>query len=539
MRIKQNIKNTNTMYNQGLFKNSVPKLAMLLLILLLLIVILLASPIYTGNIGQMASSTGLMSEYFIWANYASTIGMAVAMPLVMRMKTRFRSKELMIGTLVTMALMTFVIATTQVAEVIVGAGFLFGVAKMFAMIEVIIPTMFIISKTGDRGKFYPIFYPLVIIVAQLGGILASNLSLLMTWQMIHIYSAGILLLVAMLCVPTMHNQRFARKMPFYQIDWLSIGLFATSLMTLAYVLTFGKQQAWFVSSSIMISSLVSIGTMIWLIARQNAQKRPYISFKLFKQGNVQAGMILLTALGMFMAAGSVVSIYTNAVLGYNWMINASLGLMSIPGMIVGGFVAFHWMKHKMPLKMYIFSGFGAYILYMVVLYFMMIPGLNIESFYLPQLLNGYGMSTLFISVWIFTLDKIPQKDMLPSIGLIMVFRSFVATALFGAIFSWMHYRLQWQSVSNLAVYFDTTLMSNNLGVGNYRDVQLSAILAANKALLGYIIIAGIGILSFVLFHQFGSLKYKVARYNFYRAERIIKREKRKIARLPESVDVGI
>lgn len=515
------------MYNQGLFKNWVPKLGMLLLIIIMLVVILVANPIYTGNISLMVSSTGLMTEHFMWANYASTIGMGVAVPLVMRLKSRFRSKELMIGTLLIMALMTFAIATTQVAEVVIAASFLFGAAKMIAMIEVIIPTMFIITPTGDRAKFYPLFYPMVIILAQLGGVLASNLSLLMTWQMIHIYSASILLILAMVAVIVMHNQRFSRKMPLYQLDWLSIGLFTMSLMSLAYVLTFGKQQAWFVSDSITFSLLLSIGSMIGLIARQKTQKRPYISFKLFKQKNVKTGMILMTALGMFMAAGSLVSIYTNAILGYNWMTNASLGLMMLPEMVLGGFMASFWMKNKMPLKMYIFSGFGAYVLYLVILYFMMVPGLNVESFLLPQVLNGYGMSSLFIGVWVYTLDKVPQQDMLPSVGLIIVFRTFVATALFGAIFSWLHYKLQWQSVNNLAVYFDATLMNQNPGLGNYRGVQLSAILAANKALLGYTILAGIGVLTYVLFHQFGTLKYKIARYNFYRADRIIKKEKRK------------
>lgn len=516
------------MYNQGLFKDWVPKLGMLLLIIIMLVVILLANPIYTGNIGLMVSSTGLMTEHFMWANYASTIGMSIAVPLVMRLKARFRSKELMIATLLIMALMSFTIATTQVAEVIIAAGFLFGAAKMIAMIEVIIPTMFIISPTGDRAKFYPIFYPLVIILAQLGGVLASNLSLIMTWEMIHIYASSILLLLALVSVIVMHNLRFQRKMPFYQIDWLSIGLFTTSLMTLAYVLTFGKQQAWFVSDSITISLIVSIGTMIWLVARQNTQKRPYISFKLFKQKNVRTGMLLMTFLGMFMAAGSVLSIYTNAILGYNWMTNASLGLMLFPGMVSAGFVASYWMKNKMPLKMFIFSGFGAYVLYLVMLYFMMVPGLNVESFILPQFLSGYGMSSLFIAVWVYTLDKVPMQDMLPSVGLVMVFRTFIATGLFGAIYSWVHYKLQWQSVNNLAVFFDATLMNQHQGLGNYRGVQLSAILAANKALIGYMILAGIGVLTYIFFHQFGSLKYKIARYNMYRSDKIVKRERKKV-----------
>ncbi|MDD2982316.1 MAG: hypothetical protein PHQ74_02920 [Crocinitomicaceae bacterium] len=58
-------------------------------------------------------------------------------------------------------------------------------------------------------------------------------------------------------------------------------------------------------------------------------------------------------------------------------------------------------------------------------------------------------------------------------------------------------------------------------------------------MLGYIIVAGIGVLSFIMFHQFGKLKYKVARYNFYRADRIIKREKKKMMDLPARAGMEI
>jgi esterase/lipase len=58
-----------------------------------------------------------------------------------------------------------------------------------------------------------------------------------------------------------------------------------------------------------------------------------------------------------------------------------------------------------------------------------------------------------------------------------------------------------QSVGDLAVYFDMQTMGHSPML--LRDVQLGAILAANKRLLGYIIIAGLGVLTFVLFHSFG------------------------------------
>ncbi|MEO9211380.1 MAG: MFS transporter [Ginsengibacter sp.] len=507
---------------------------MLLLIFVLLIVILLANPVNTGLIGQMVGSTGLMTEYFMWANYGMAIGMAAAIPLVMRVKSRFRSKEIMIGSLVIMAFLSFVIATTNSPEVIVVSGLIYGMAKMFGMIEVIIPMMFIISPKGDRGKFYSIFYPLVIILAQLGGLTTSMFSLNVGWQLVHFYTAAILLVLALVCVIFMHNQRFARKMPLYQMDWLSIILFTGSLMGMAYVLAFGKQQAWFLSISITYTAISSIVLFVWLIFRQQNKKRPYLTFGFFKKSGIKVSFLLLAGLGVFMAAGYVQSVYTNAILGYNWMTNSTLGLMTIPGIVIAGFAGFHWTKNKLPLKMFIFAGFAAYILCLVTLYFMMVPGLNIESFFLPQMLNGFGMTTLFIALWIYAMDNIPQADILTSIGVILVFRTFFVTAFFSALFGWLHYKFQWQSVQNLSVFFDGSLMNNNPGIGGYGSVQLSAILAANKTLLGYIIIAGIGLLTFILFHHFGELKFKIARFKVKYS--IQTRGRKKVTYVPEMVE---
>lgn len=500
------------MYNRGLFHDWVPKLGMLLLIIFLLLVYLLISPIYNGNIGQMVSSTGIMSEYFVWTMFASSIGMGVAIPLVMRFKMRFRSKEIMISTLVLLAVFSVVIATTTSAMVIVIASFLFGFVKLFGMLEIILPVMFIISPKGVKAQFYSTFYPLAIIFGQLGTFFAAEFSISNSWQLMHFYSAGILLFAALICVIFMHNLRFARKMPLYYIDWLSVLLWGGSMLTLAYVFSFGKQQDWFNSSSIIWTTIVTVLMLVAVVVRSFYLKRPYLSFKIYKNSNVLYGMILLAAQGMFMGAGSIQSIYTSAILGYNWMTNSALSLMSIPGMILAGFVSHHWTKSKLPLKMFIFSGFAAYLLYYVMLYFMMVPELNFERWYLPQLLNGYGMTCLFISIWIYALEKIPQEDMLVSVGSVMIFRSFISMAFFSALFGWLQYRLQWQSVNNLAFYFDGVSLSSNAALGSYKDIQLSAVLAANKTLVGYIIIAGIGVLTFVLFHHFGISKNKVALY---------------------------
>ena len=513
-------------YNKGLFHRWVPGPGMLGLIVLFLAVVLFINPIFAGNISLMTSSSGIMSEYFMWGNFVTIIGMSLVLPFILRIKMRFRSKELMITALVVMAIMTVVIAETTIGEVVVVACLIFGVAKMIGLVEMILPVRGILSSDGNNGRFYAVLYPITLSSSQLGIFVTSKLSLDIGWQAIHYYSAGILLMAALMCVIFMHNQRFSKKMPFIHIDWLGLFLFGTALMSMAYIFSFGTQQDWFNSPYIIWAVMIAVASIVVLIIRQLRIKHPFLSFKLYRIGSVRSGILLLVAQGMFMGVSIVMSIYTSAILGYNWLINAELNLMTLPGILLAGFVAFHWNKNQIPLKMYIFSGFASYLLYAVMLYFMMVPEMNIGQMYLPQIFNGYGMCALFIAVWIHTFDKVPQSTMLPSVAPIMIFRSFIMMAFFTSLFGWLQYKFQWQNIGDSAIYFDSLMMAHNPGLGSIRDVQLGAILASNKKLLGYVIIAGLGVLTFLFFYQFGRQKYRLVRYRAYRSE---KREQIKLS----------
>ena len=498
------------MYNKGLFHDWVPKLVMLLLILFFLVVLLLVNPIYSANVGLMVGGTGIISEYFMWGIFAQTIGMGGGLPFIMRFKMRFRSKELMITSLVVMAIMSVVIATTRLAEVIVGACLIFGFFKMFAMAEIVLPMRGIIGS--DNGRFYSIFYPIAIGLGQIGAMLSAKFTQNIDWQMLHIYTAVLLLACALLCVVVMHNLRFMPKMSLAKLDWPASAMLMGTLLCFSYVVTFGKQQDWLNSSNIRLAVIGAATLTALFIIRELKIESPLIMFKIYKLGSVRLGLILLLGQGILMGASSVQTIYSSAILGYNWMTNAYLGLMMLTGIITAGAVSFFWTKYQIPLKMYIFTGFSAYIIYYTILYFKMIPELNIESFVLPQFFNGYGMCSLFIAVWIYLVARIPQKDMIFSVAPLMVFRSVIAMTLFSGIVSWFQYRFQLESVANLVANLDGILMTINPDIGSLNSVQLGALMAANKKLLGYIIIIGFAFLTFIFFHQFGNFKYRISYY---------------------------
>jgi hypothetical protein len=162
--------------------------------------------------------------------------------------------------------------------------------------------------------------------------------------------------------------------------------------------------------------------------------------------------------------------------------------------------------------MFIFSGFSAMVGYAIIMYFSMVLEFSYDRWYLPMFLKGYGMCSLFISVWFYTLDKLELDDMLAAIGLVLVWRTFLAVGLFSAIYSWFLYHFQIVAVGDLAVYIDGMTISPQTLAGNMKTVQLNAIIIASKKIFGCIVLVGFGVLAYVLTHHFGKERFQYLRF---------------------------
>ena len=497
------------MYNKGLYSDWVPKLVQLLLIVLLMAIVMPLGGVYTGNISYMVGGTGMLSEYYIWANYATTIGMGAAMPIVLRLKMRFKVRDKLTLVLVLLSILNYINATTSEPSVIIGSSVLIGFCKMIVAIELFLPVM---AMIGNRGMFYGVFYAFVLVINQVVGYLAVEVSMLYNWQQFFMIVSVLCLVMALMQWIFMHDKYFALKVPLHYIDWLSILLFVSTFMFSAYVFAFGKQQDWLNSTKIINAGIAAFVSFALLVIRQTHLKSPYLSFKIFSRNNVLHGLFMLLCLGMFMATASVQNIFAVGVLGYDQLTNARLNLLMIPGILLAGAIAVFWFKKDKPLKMYIFSGFAAMVGYSIIMYFSMVLEFNYENWYLPLFLKGFGMTALFISVWYYTLDKLELDDMLAAIGLALVWRTFLTIGLFSALFSWVQYRLQVVSVGDLAVYMDGMTVTSQNVAANLKTIQLNAILAANKKIFGYIVVAGFGILGYVLTHHFGRERFISARF---------------------------
>lgn len=493
------------MYNKGLFADWVPKPVQLLLIAFFLFPILLISGIYTGNLGYMSSDIGTYNEWLIFANYAGVVGMGVSMPLVFRYKMAFHTKYLMLRTFLILALLSFMIATTDNNWVIVGCSFLVGFFKMFAMMEVILPMMFIISPDGQRPKFYAIFYPLAIIVPQVGGYIFTQVGFFTFWQNVHFIMAIAMLICALLATVFMHHQRFDKKVPLYYIDWMGMLIYTIVFLAMAFFIAFAKQQNYFQSRFIVFATVIVIVGIIIYQIHQRLERRPFVDFRALKKYNIIHGVMMLFMLGFLLAGSSLQSRITRGVLGFSTVLDNSLNLWMIPGVLVASIFSLKWLTKEKSIKTYIIIGFAAFMLYYVMMYFLVSPNLSYNELIVPNMLRGFAMTILFIGIWLYALSNLSVDVMLSVAAVLIITRTMLGPGVWSVFLNYIDGFYQVESLNNIAGKMDASAYSKRAAMQLYRNVKINTLINATQRLYGFMILMSNVILIYILFLNFDGL----------------------------------
>ncbi|MFB9864626.1 MFS transporter [Rufibacter immobilis] len=496
---------------KGLFHDWVPKPVGLLVLLVLTLTVLTTNGLYTANITDMVGGLGTLAEYLTMANFASSIGMVVAFPLLLKVKSQVRTRHILLICLSATAALTLLCAHTTSPQVMILANFLLGTFKMFAMMEVIIPVMGMISPDWNRGRFYAVFYPISIIAGQASAYFTAQLAYDYNWQLVYYFMLPGLLLSLALVTVFYHNERSIPKAPWTGVDWLSLLQLSGFLMLLNYILCFAKVEDYFNSLYIQGACLAFVVLVLWFIRRQVTLAQPLLNLAILKRRNVWGALLMVFLVGLFMGTGSIQSALTLGILKFNPVTNAQINLWMVPGIVAGGFFLFFWNKYQRRLKEMVLVGFGVYTLAHVVMYVNVHPGAGVQDFYLASAMKGFGMVVLFATLGVYAADKLQMQEMFTASTFLIIFRSFVGPAFFSALVSYGMYHGQIDNLNQLAQNMDAlhpavaarALASGVQGL--YGSVTVQAVLLTVQEMLGYVILAGGAILAGVAVFRFGKI----------------------------------
>ncbi len=195
-----------------------------------------------------------------------------------------------------------------------------------------------------------------------------------------------------------------------KVDYWGIGMLAVGIGALQIVLDKGQEDDWFSSNMIVMLSIVAAVTLSALVWHLLVTDEPIVDLRVFKERSYAVGVFLMTVVG-FVLYGSMVllPVMLQTLLGYPplqagiAMAPRGIGsffMMPITGMMTGSF------DPRKLLTVGLLVG-GSTLIWLSLL--------NLQAGYWdifwPQLLQGVGMSLLFVPLTTISMDAIPREKM--------------------------------------------------------------------------------------------------------------------------------
>lgn len=493
-----------------------------------LLPIILLNGAYTGSMVEVSNTLGVLSEDITMAYYAASAGMAVAYPIVPKIRAIITTKTLLLTDLVMQIFFSYICAHSSDMDIVIVCSFFVGFLKAFVMLEFIIRIRPLFSPKNVRSEFYAYFYPIVFSGGQLSMAITAQLAYYYQWQHMY-YFVIILLLIAIVFVLCCF--RYAQRpiqSPFKEVDGRSILIIATALLLTLYTFTYGKTLDWFSSPRLRVYLVVVPVLIALFVHRQHTSKTPFVSLKPLSRHKGIIGYSFM-ALAMFLTgSSSLVTNYMNNIIKVDSIHANSLNLWLLPGFVIGAVICFWWFRwQRWRFRFLVSGGMFCYVIYLSILYFGITPYGTYEMLYLPLFFRGVGMIIIFIAFGVFVVEDLDPRLTLSNAFFLITFRSALAPVLASAFFSNMIYRLQLQKTDALSQNITMTdplaaqqynqALTNALAQGHefseasqmatstlYSALQQQALLSGLKTLIGYVLILAliIAIVSaFIPFHK--------------------------------------
>jgi DHA2 family multidrug resistance protein len=261
----------------------------------------------------------------------------------------------------------------------------------------------------DRGKAMG-FWGLGIVVAPilgpvLGGWLTDNYS----WRWVFYINIPVGIASIVMTKIYIFDPAYL-KLESRRVDYWGIGMLAVGIGALQIVLDKGQEDDWFSSRFIATLAIVAAVTLVALVVHELTAEEPIVDLRVFKERSYAVGVFLMTVVG-FVLYGSMVllPVMLQTLLGYPPL---QAGIAMAPRGIGSFFMMplTGWMTGKFDPRKLLTIGLvtgGVTLLWL--------SRLNLQAGYWdifwPQLIQGAGMSLMFVPLTTIAMDRISREKM--------------------------------------------------------------------------------------------------------------------------------
>jgi DHA2 family multidrug resistance protein len=262
----------------------------------------------------------------------------------------------------------------------------------------------------ERGKAMGFWGQGIVVAPILGPVLGGWLTDNYSWRWVFYINIPVGIASIVMTKLFVFDPPYLRRETGRRIDYWGLGMLAVGIGALQFVLDKGQEEDWFASNTITALAIIAAATLIALVYHELTTEHPVVDLRVFKERSYAVGVFLMTVLG-FVLYGSLVllPIMLQTLLGYPSlqagiaMAPRGLGaflMMQVTGQLTG----------RMDARKLLTAG-----LLIGGMTLLWLAQLNLQAGYWdifwPQIIQGAGMSLLFVPLTTVTMDPIPRERM--------------------------------------------------------------------------------------------------------------------------------
>ncbi|MEN2399840.1 MFS transporter [Flavobacterium sp. MC2016-06] len=397
------------MNDNSIFKSWVPKWAIVIILFVCLLHSMILLGVYTSNVTYAASFLDIEPEDLQFA-MCVTYGTLLATILIeARFSSFFPTKNYL------MMVYSF-IGITIVSSAYITNFYIFLLLRVAEGILMALPVITIRQLLIEQFKTknaiiigFSFYY---------GSLLLSTpfIMNIAVWFLDHydwkymLYVSGMLQVInVFLILITFKGHRITKKIPLYQIDWISYILVLTAILTGAYFFVYAEKKYWFESSQMVLMLMISLITAGLFVFKELSVKRPTFHFEVFKYANLRIGFLLFF---LFYISRATLSLCHAAMFSiWNWDPSRVAGVQYINGLgnVIGLILGAFFLMKSISTKYIFIIGFSLIALFHFWFTFLFVPDIALSDIIIPYTLQGIGVGILFVPLILFTTSSVPSK----------------------------------------------------------------------------------------------------------------------------------
>lgn len=361
-------------------------------------------------LNDMKGNLGATLTEIAWVITAYAIGNVIIVPMTSWLSQQFGRRNYFAVSIIIFTVCSYLCGNADNIWELVFFRFVQGVGG--GALLVTSQTIITESYPPEKRSMAQAIYGLGVIIGPtlgppLGGYIVEHYS----WPYIFYINIPIGVIATMLTLQYVRSPKYAEKKAAKDVDWWGIGLLATAVGSLQYVLERGQEDDWFSSSTITTLAVVAVLGFFFFIWRELTTRNPIVELRVLKNGNLRIGTILSFILGFGLYGSTfIIPLYTQSTLG--WTAQQS-GALMVPAALTTAFmmpIIGRLLQKGVKQQYLVAFGMLTFFIYSFWGYKILTPDTGEGAFFWMLIVRGLGMGMLFIPITALSLSSLKGQQ---------------------------------------------------------------------------------------------------------------------------------